>query len=280
MTSMASGSGRHKLDEDQVLDLQTDRAHGARIYDYILGGKDNYAVDRAVGDASMEAWPTLRTHMRANRTFMYRVGRFLATDRGITQFLDIGTGIPTEPNLHQIVQQVRPDSRIVYTDNDPIVLAHARALMTGTSEGRITYIDADMRDPDSILGSPHLRDVLDLDQPVGLLIIAMLHFIEDDDEAYRVVKRVLDALPTGSYLAASIATDDFDPVPLATVQQQYRAHGETLQFRTKDQAARFFDGLELEEPGIVQIHKWHPDPDAGVIADTDVAMYGAVARKT
>jgi hypothetical protein len=137
-----------------------------------------------------------------------------------------------------------------------------------------------MRDPDSILGSPQLHDVLDLDQPVGLLIIAMLHFIEDDDEAYRVVKRVLDALPTGSYLAASIATDDFDPVPLATVQQQYRAHGETLQFRTKDQATRFFEGLELEEPGIVQIHKWHPDPDAGVIADTDVAMYGAVARKT
>jgi hypothetical protein len=132
MTSMASGSGRHKLDEDQVLDLQTDRAHGARIYDYILGGKDNYAVDRAVGDASMEAWPALRTHMRANRTFMHRVGRFLATERGITQFLDIGTGIPTEPNLHQIVQQVRPDSRIVYTDNDPIVLAHARALITGT----------------------------------------------------------------------------------------------------------------------------------------------------
>lgn len=276
---MVSGSGRHKRDEEHLLDLQTDRAHGARIYDYILGGKDNYAVDRAVGDASMEAWPALRTHMWANRTFMYRVGRFLASERGITQFLDIGTGIPTEPNLHQVVQQVRPDSRIVYSDNDPIVLAHARALMTGTSEGRIAYIHADMRDVDSILGSPQLRDVLDLDQPIGLLIIAMLHFIEDDDQAYRVVKQVLDALPTGSYLAASIATDDFDPVPLAKVQQQYRAHGETLQFRTKDQAARFFEGLELEQPGIVQIHKWHPDPDAGVIADTDVAMYGAVARK-
>jgi hypothetical protein len=258
---------------------QTDRAHSARIYDYILGGKDNYAVDRAVGDASMQAWPALRTHMLANRSFMHRVGRFLAARHGITQFLDIGTGIPTEPNLHQIVQRVRPDSRIIYTDNDPIVLAHARALMTSTPEGRIAYIHADMRDADAILGSPQLREVLDMDRPVGLLILAMLHFIEDDDEAYRVVRQMLDALSAGSYLAASIATDDFDPVPLAKVQLQYRAHGETLQFRTKDQAARFFDGLELEEPGVVQIHKWHPDPDADIIADTSIAMYGAIARK-
>ena len=275
---MTSGSGRHKITEDTDLDLQTDRAHGARIYDYILGGKDNYAVDREVGDASMAAWPALRTHMRANRTFMHRVARYLA-DRGITQFLDIGTGIPTEPNLHQIVQRVQPDSRVVYTDNDPVVLAHARALMNSTPEGLIAYIHADMRDVSTILESPKLRDVLDLGQPVGLLVIAMLHFIEDDEEAYTVVKEVLDALPAGSYLAASIATDAFDPVPLAKVREQYEAHGETLKFRTEAQAARFFDGLDLEEPGIVQIHKWHPDPDAEPIADTDVAMYGAVARK-
>jgi hypothetical protein len=276
---MTSGSGRHKLDDDNLPDLRTDQAHGARIYDYILGGKDNYAADRAVGDASMAAWPALRTHMVANRTFMHRVGRFLAAECGINQFLDIGTGIPTEPNLHQIVQEVRPDSRIVYTDNDPIVLAHARALMAGTPEGRIAYLHADMRDADALLSSPQLREVLDLDQPVGLLIIAVVHFIEDDDEAYGVVRKVLDALPAGSYLAASIATDDLDPVPLAEVQQQYRAAGETLQFRTKEQALRFFDGLEMVDPGLVQLHKWHPGPDAGHIADTDVAMYGAVARK-
>ncbi|GAB3896373.1 SAM-dependent methyltransferase [Kibdelosporangium lantanae] len=275
---MTSGSGRHKITEDTDLDLQTDRAHGARIYDYILGGKDNYAVDREVGDASMAAWPALRTHMVANRTFMHRVARFLA-GRGVTQFLDIGTGIPTEPNLHQIVQGVQPDSRVVYTDNDPVVLAHARALMNSSPEGRIAYIHADMRDVSTILDSPRLRDVLDLDRPVGLLVIAMLHFIEDDEEAYTVVQQVLDALPPGSYLAASIATDAFDPVPLAKVREQYEAHGETLKFRTEAQAARFFAGLDLEEPGIVQIHKWHPDPDAGPIADTDVAMYGAVARK-
>lgn len=276
---MVSGSGRHKSAEDHPPDLRTDQAHGARIYDYILGGKDNYAADRAVGDASMAAWPALRTHMRANRTFMHRVGRFLAAERGITQFLDIGTGIPTEPNLHQIVQEVRPDSHIVYTDNDPIVLAHARALMAGTPEGRIAYIHADMRDVDALLESPQLRQVLDLSQPIGLLIIAVVHFIEDDDEAYQVVKRVVEAMPSGSFLAASIATDDLDPVPLAQVQQQYRAAGETLQFRSSDRALRFFDGLELEEPGLVQLHKWRPEPDAGEIADTDVAMYGAVARK-
>ncbi|WP_237774544.1 SAM-dependent methyltransferase [Actinosynnema sp. ALI-1.44] len=275
---MVSGSGRH-MSDDEPVDLRTDRAHGARIYDYILGGKDNYAVDREVGDASMQAWPALRTHMWASRTFMHRVGRFLAADRGISQFLDIGTGIPTEPNLHQIVQKHRPDSRIVYTDNDPIVLAHARALMSSTNEGRIAYIHADMREAEALLASPQLRDVLDLGEPVGLLVIAMLHFIEDDDEAYRVVKQVVDVLPSGSYLAASIATDDFDPVPLAQVQRQYRDHGEVLQFRTKDKAVRFFDGLDLEEPGVVQVHKWRPDADAGPIADTDVAMYGAVARK-
>nr|WP_042197882.1 SAM-dependent methyltransferase [Kibdelosporangium sp. MJ126-NF4]CEL22887.1 hypothetical protein [Kibdelosporangium sp. MJ126-NF4]CTQ90027.1 hypothetical protein [Kibdelosporangium sp. MJ126-NF4] len=275
---MVSGSGRQKPDDEPV-DLRTDRAHGARIYDYILGGKDNYAVDREVGDASMQAWPALRTHMWANRTFMHRVGRFLAAERNINQFLDIGTGIPTEPNLHQIVQKERPDSRIVYTDNDPIVLAHARALMSSTDEGSIAYIHADMRDAEALLASPQLRDVLDLGQPVGLLIIAMLHFIEDDAEAYRVVRQVVDVLPSGSYLAASIATDDFDPVPLAQVQRQYREHGEVLQFRDKAKAERFFDGLELVQPGVVQIHKWRPEPDTGPIADTDVAMYGAVARK-
>lgn len=261
-------------------DLRTDRAHGARIYDYILGGKDNYAMDRQAGDASMREWPALRTHMQANRAFMHRVGRFLAAERCISQFLDIGTGIPTAPNLHQVVQEVRSEARIVYVDNDPIVLAHARALMTSSRDGATAYISGDMRDPGSILDAPELRETLDLAEPIGLLLIAMLHFIEDDSEAYQVVDRVLEALPAGSYLAASIATDEFDPVPLARVQQAYRNHGETLQFRTKAQAERFFHDMELEEPGIVQIHKWRPDTLAATrIPDTDVAMYGGVARK-
>jgi hypothetical protein len=262
-------------------DLHTDRAHGARIYDYILGGKDNYALDREAGEASMLAWPALRVHMQANRAFMHRVGRFLAAECGIRQFLDIGTGIPTSPNLHEVVQEIAPDARVVYVDNDPIVLAHARALMTSTPDGRTAYIDADMRDPASILTAPGLRRTIDLDQPVGLMLIAMMHFIDDDTEAIQVVRQVLDVLPPGSYLAASIATDDFDPVPLARVQQEYRDHGETLHFRTKAGAEKFFEGMEMVEPGVVQVHKWRPDLGIQITAeDKDIAMYGAIARKT
>jgi len=263
-------------------DLQTDRAHGARIYDYILGGKDNYAADREAAEGSLLVWPALRTHMLANRAFMHRVGRTLARDYGIRQFLDIGTGIPTAPNLHEVVQEVDPSARVVYTDNDPLVLAHARALMVGSAEGRTAYVAADMRDPQGIVGAPEFGDTLDLNEPIGLLLIAIVHFIEDDDEAYRVVRQVVDVLPPGSFLAMSIATDEFDPIPLAEVQRKYYEYGEILKFRNRAQALRFFDGLEIIEPGLVQVHKWRPD-NSGVgmapIADADVAMYGAIARK-
>lgn len=266
--------------DEQGLDLGFDRAHGARIYDYILGGKDNYEKDREAAEATLGVWPALRIHMQANRAFMHRVGRFLAAERGIRQFLDVGTGIPTQPNLHEIVQEVAPDARIVYVDNDPIVLAHARALMTSTPQGRTAYINADMREPEAILNAPELRDTLDLDRPIGLMLIGMLHFIEDDAEAFRVVRRVVDVLPSGSFFAATIATDEFAPEPLAKVREQYHAHGETLEWRTKEQAAQFFEGFELEEPGLVQMHKWRPNPvDVGKIADADICMYGAVGRK-
>jgi hypothetical protein len=266
---------------DQPDPLQRDRAHGARIYDYLLGGKDNYDMDRAAGDASVKVWPALPIHMHAGRSFMHRVGRYLAREAGIRQFLDIGTGIPTKPNLHEIVQEVAPDARIVYVDNDPIVLAHSRALMHGTREGRIEYIDGDMRDPEAILAAPQLRDTLDLTQPIGLLLISMLHFIEDDDEALRVVRRVMDVLPPGSYFAATIATDEFNPEPLAKVRETYHEFGETLEWRTSEQALRFFEGLQLVEPGLVQMHKWRPNQiDVGKMpADEDIAMYGAVGRK-
>jgi S-adenosyl methyltransferase len=261
-------------------DLRTDQAHGARIYDYILGGKDHYRIDREAGDASLEVWPALRVHMQANREFMHRAARYLAVEKGIRQFLDIGTGIPTSPNLHEVVQDVAPESRVVYVDNDPIVLLHARALMEGTPEGRTDYIDADMRQPDKILNAPALLRTLDLSEPIGLTLIAMVHFILDDDEAYEVVRRVVDRMPSGSYVALSIATDDFAPEVLARVGQEYAARGEPIRFRNKAQAERFFDGLELEEPGVVQIHKWHPTRiDIGTIRDEDIAMYGGIARK-
>jgi hypothetical protein len=263
------------------LDLHLDRAHGARIYDYVLGGKDNYAPDRAAAEGAMRAWPGLRTSMRSNRAFMQRVGRFLADECGIRQFLDIGTGIPTSPNLHEVVQGIAPDARIVYTDNDPIVLAHARALMTSTKEGRTAYVHADLREPEAILAAPQLRATLDLDRPVALLAIAVLHFIADDDEANTVLGTLVDALPSGSYLAVSTGTADFDPEPLAGVVQAYESNGEVMRLRTQAQVERFFDGLELLEPGVVQAHKWRPDDMArGLVKqDTDVAMYCGLGRK-
>jgi hypothetical protein len=262
-------------------ELDLSRAHGARIYDYVLGGKDNYAPDREAAEAAMKAWPGLRTSMRSNRAFMQRVGRFLAGECGIRQFLDIGTGIPTSPNLHEVVQEIAPEARIVYTDNDPLVLAHARVLMTSTREGRTAYIHADMRNPEAILGAPQLRDTIDLDQPVALLAIAVLHFIEDDDEALTVTRQLVNALPSGSYLAVSTATADFDPVSLAGVVQAYEARGEVMKLRDRAQVEQFFDGLELLEPGVVQVHKWRPDDLAtGLVKkDSDVAMYCGVARK-
>ncbi len=259
------------------MDLGTDRAHGARIYDYILGGKDHYAIDRAAGDASLRLWPALRVHMLENRSFMHRAGRYLA-EQGVRQFLDIGTGIPTSPNLHEVVQAITPDARVVYVDNDPTVLAHARARMTSTPPGRTAYICADMREPDAVLDAPQLRETLDLTEPVGLTLIAALHFVLDDEEAARVVHRFVDALAPGSYVAASIATDDFAPIPLAGVQRVYEAYGETLRWRTKAQVEELFAGLQLVEPGIVQIHKWRPDRGAPAVADADIAMYGVIAR--
>jgi trans-aconitate methyltransferase len=260
------------------MDLATDRAHGARIYDYVLGGKDNYAVDRAAGDASLRLWPALRVHMVENRSFMHRVARHLA-ERGVRQFLDIGTGIPTSPNLHEVVQAVAPDARVVYVDSDPTVLAHARARMASTPEGRTAYVRADMREPDTVLDAPQLRATLDLGEPVGLTLIAVLHFIAEDDLAHRVVQRLVEALAPGSFVGASIATDDFAPVPLAQVQRVYEAYGETVRWRSKAQAEKFFAGLEILDPGIVQVHKWRPEAGAAPIPDADIAMYGAVARK-
>ncbi|MFI6344670.1 SAM-dependent methyltransferase [Streptomyces sp. NPDC050560] len=275
--SESLGEGGRAVPEDR---LGTHKAHGARVYDYILGGKDNYVVDREVGDASLRIWPSLRVHMREGRAFMHRSARYLAAEKGVRQFLDIGTGLPTSPNLHETVQAVDPGSRVVYVDNDPIVLAHARAFMDGSPEGTISYLDADMRDPARIIGSPELRDTLDLSRPVALTIISVVHFILDDEEARRVVRQLVDILPSGSWVAISIATDDFAPELLAGVAQQYADHGEPLKWRTHAEAERFFDGLEIEEPGVVQMHKWRRDPaEIAAIDDEDIAMYGGVAYK-
>ncbi|MCT9082984.1 SAM-dependent methyltransferase [Streptomyces fulvoviolaceus] len=260
--------------------LDTGSAHSARIYDYIIGGEDHYPADREAGDAMCREWPALPVHMRANRDFMNRAVRHLAEKAGIRQFLDVGTGIPTSPNIHEIAQSVSPDSRVVYVDNDPLVLRLSQGLLTSTPEGRTSYIEADMRDPASILQAPELRATLDLTRPIALTVIAIVHFMMDEDDAVGIVRRLLDPLPSGSHLAMSIGTAEFAPDEVGRVAREYAARGMPMRLRTFAEAEEFFTGLELVEPGVVQVHKWHPDgKGTEVTRDADIAMYGVVARK-
>jgi S-adenosyl methyltransferase len=260
--------------------LHSDRPHPARVYDFLLGGKDNFAADRAAAEAGLRANPHSRIPPRENRAFLRRVVRHLAAEAGIRQFLDIGTGIPTAPNVHQVAQEVLPQARVVYVDNDPMVLAHARALLTSGGQGRTEYLDADLRDVDALLASKELRAVIDLDQPVGLLLIAIMHFVGDDDDPYAIVGRLLDALPSGSYLALSHLTGDFDPGAWEGVAAVYRRSGVTMQVRSKPQIERFFTGLEMIEPGVQVLPAWRPDADAGETpTDIQVSVYGGLARK-
>ena len=268
-----------KPDPDRIapVELRTDIPHPARIYDYILGGKDNFPPDRAAGDLSMAGWPGVRTSLQQNRYFMTRAVRYLAAEAGIRQFLDVGTGIPTAPNLHDVVQSVAPESRVVYVDNDPIVLAHARALLTGSPEGKTTYLDADLRDPDSIINSPQFTGTLDLSRPVALSVIALVQFIPDE-LAYDVVRRLMDRLPSGSYLALSAATADAGPGVLRAVKA-YTDQGIFVTVRTKAEVEKFFDGYELVEPGVTLTNNWRPDELASGVPDGDSAMYAGIARK-
>lgn len=260
--------------------IDTENAHSARIYDYILGGKDFYPADQEAGDAMSREWPALPIHMRANRDWMNRAVRWLAEEAGVRQFLDVGTGIPTSPNLHEIAQSVSPDTRVVYVDNDPIVLTLSQGLLSSTPEGRTAYIEADFRDLTDLYQAPELLETLDLDRPVALTVIAIVHFMLDADDAVGVVRRLLEPLPSGSYLAMSIGTAEFAPEEVGRVAREYEARNMPMRLRTIDEAHTFFEGLELVEPGIVQVHKWHPDGTGEQgIRDEDIAMYGAVARK-
>lgn len=268
--------------EPQV-DLQLDRPHPARVYDYLLGGKDNFAADRAAAQAGMEANPNSRVPPRENRAFLRRVVRYLARDAGISQFLDIGTGIPTSPNVHEIAQDADPQARVVYVDNDPVVLAHARALLTSGPVGKTAYIDADVRNIDRILGSADLRQTLDMNRPVGLLLIAVMHFIPDEDDPWDLAARLLAELPAGSYLALSHLTGDFDPAAWEGVAAVYRRSGVTMQVRPLAAVERFFTGLDLLDPGVVSLPRWRPEPNhLGQLAqpsDAAVSVYGGLGRK-
>ncbi|WP_432824816.1 SAM-dependent methyltransferase [Dactylosporangium sp. CA-092794] len=258
--------------------VDTTVAHPARRYDYWLGGKDNFAADRESGDAIAAAFPHIRTAVVENRAFLRRAVRDLVRDHGIRQFLDIGTGIPTSPNVHEIVQGVAPESRVVYVDNDPIVLAHARALLTSSPEGATAYVDADLREPERILADPALRSTVDLSKPVALILVAVVHFLPDEDDAHGIVRRLVDALAPGSYLVFSHATTD-GLAPELTAQIQAGRHGPG-KLRDRAEFAQFVGGLELLEPGIVSVAEWRSagEPEPRPTFD-QVAVWGAVAYK-
>jgi hypothetical protein len=254
----------------------------ARRYDYLLGGKDNFAVDRQSGDELKEAFPAIDVAAQENRRFMRRAVHYLAAECGIEQFIDIGVGMPIAPNVHQIAQAVHPATRVVYVDHDPIVAVHAQALLAGSAPGVRVFVPGDLRRPRPILDSPVLRDTLDLRQPVALLLFAVLHFIDNDELAYGAVEELVAALPAGSYVALSHVT--FDLLPSATaarltaMSRPESSHG-PFRARTREQVARFLDGLEIVEPGLVSTAEWHPDVDPPAEASAvEAAAYGGVGR--
>jgi hypothetical protein len=250
----------------------------ARMYDYYLGGKDNFAVDREAAGKLLAIAPEIAEISRQNRAFLGRVVRFLA-DAGVRQFIDIGTGLPTQNNVHQVAQVHAPEARVVYVDNDPIVLAHARALLADNPQ--TVVVDADLLRPDAILGHPAIHEHIDFDQPVAVLLIAILHFFADDDGPYDIVAKLREALPSGGYLAISHVVSEVNPQAIDAAQEVYRSFlkrsGDAR--RTRADILRFFDGLELADPGLVYVSDWRPD-DTDTSADVKEAwIVGGVARK-
>jgi hypothetical protein len=256
--------------------IDTTVAHSARIHNYWLGGKDNFAADRAAGDAVIAAYPGIVQSVRANRAFLARVARFLAAEAGVWQFLDIGTGIPAANNTHEVVHAAAPDARIVYVDYDPVVLLHARTLVTSDVSGAIDYIDADLRDPGTILREA--ARTLDFSQPVAVTLIAIMHLIVDADDPYGLVAQLTAAVPSGSYLALSQVASDIEPEQMAEAARRYnRLAHEKQRHRTHGEVSRFFDGLELVVPGVVAVQHWRPANE--IEAGAKSAMWGGVGRK-
>ncbi len=261
-------------------EIDTSRPHPARMYDYFLGGKNNFAADRETADKVIAAMPGVRTGPRENRAFLGRAVRYLAAEAGIRQFLDIGTGLPATNSVHEVAQAIDPSCRVVYVDNDPLVLAHARALLTSTPEGRTEYIHADLRSPGSILSSPVVRETLDFTQPIALMLVAVLHFIPDEDNPAAIIAALLDALPPGSYLTASHITAEHMPAGTAEGQKAYRSAGVPIQPRDSDVFASLaFCGLSLVPPGVMLVSEWRPTGSGPRPQAAEVNAYGGVARK-
>ena len=254
--------------------LDSSTAHIARVYDYWLGGKDNFAVDREVGDKVLDIHPETALSVRANRGFLARAVRYLAAKEGVRQFLDVGTGLPSANNVHEVAQSVAPESRVVYVDNDPIVLVHARALLTSSPEGETGYLDADIKDPDAILAGA--AGLLDFSKPVGVMLVAVLHMLRDDEAPRAIVDRFMAAVPPGSFLAMSHLASDVQQDTMAEMGRRLNeSMTQQLTMRSRAQVTRFFDGLTLVDPGVVLTHEWRPDSDAQVPG----VLWAGVARR-
>jgi S-adenosyl methyltransferase len=262
------------------LGIDTSRPHPARMYDYFLGGKNNFAVDRETAEKALRSWGTVRTAARENRAFLGRAVRFLVAEAGVRQFLDIGTGLPSANNVHEVAQGLVPSCRVVYVDNDPIVLAHARALLTSSPEGRTAYIHADLREPEAILADPVTAATLDFSQPVALMLVAVLHFVPDEAQPRRIVGTLLGALPSGSYLVATHVTPEHDPEGVRGLERTYQAAGVSAQVRVTDEFAELaFHGLEMVDPGLVLVSEWRPENGGVRPLASEVNWYGGIARK-
>ncbi len=260
--------------QDQVAKLDTGVPHSARVWNYWLGGKDNFATDRAVGDQVREIYPEVVEIARASRAFLARAVRYLAGEAGIRQFLDIGTGLPTADNTHEVAQQVAPSCKVVYVDNDPLVLVHARALLTSSRQGVTDYVDADVNDPDKILREA--AGTLDLSRPVALMMLGILGNVRDTGAAQAIVNRLVGAVPSGSYL---VINDGTNTIQAGVAGAQARSDaGDPYYLRSPDEIERFFDGLELLEPGVVSTPRWRPDADAPA-GGAELAVFCGVARK-
>jgi O-methyltransferase involved in polyketide biosynthesis len=257
-------------------DFDTSVPHSARVYDYWLGGKDNFAADRAAGERALEAYPEIVFAVRANRAFLARAVRYLVAGAGVRQFLDIGTGIPTASNTHQVAQQIAPDCRIVYVDNDPIVLSHARALLTSTPQGACAYVDADLRDPDAILTAA--AQTLDFARPVAVMLLSVLHLVPDDPEVGQIVARLMAACVPGSFLAISHPASDIDATQTAEVTRRLnQAQVAPAKMRDKSGVAQLLAGLDLVAPGLVRVPEWRPESELEAVSPA--ALWAAVARK-
>ena len=261
---------------DEPPSFDTSVAHVARVYDYWLGGQDNYAADRKAGEQAIRAYPDIVFSVRANRAFLARTVRYLAGEAGIRQFLDIGTGIPTANNTHEVAQSAAPGCRVVYVDNDPVVLAHARALLVSSPQGVTSYIDADLRDTGTILAQA--AQTLDFSRPIAVMLMAILQHIDDTGDPYGVVAELLDAVPPGSYLALSHPAADIEAEAMGEMAQRLnQLMAEKVTFRGQAEVARFFDGLDMVTPGMVRVQQWRPDTETE--ANSPAALWGGVGRK-